>query len=52
MVSLPRSFIVTPPRAVKTWLISWVQVPPGNGSPRPEAIEAVMEVTKWPEPSV
>ena len=38
-------------------VVSWVQVPPGRGgwptsygSPRPEAIEAVMEVTTCPKP--
>ena len=29
----------------------WVQVPPGDSLP-PEAIGAVMEVTKWLKPSI
>ncbi len=30
----------------KVGIFQWVQVPPGNGSLQPEAIGAVMEVTK------
>jgi len=37
-------------RREKAALFQWVQVPPGDSLP-PEAIGAVMEVTKWLKPS-
>ena len=37
--------------AVKGGAFQWVQVPPGE-TLQPEATGAVMEVTKWLEPSV
>jgi len=36
--------------AVKGGDFQWVQIPPGDGSLQPEAIGAVVEVTKLPKP--
>ncbi len=37
--------------AVKGGVFQWVQIPPGDGSLQPEAVEAIVEVTKRSKPS-
>jgi len=51
-------FDLPPPRHISTLrapckggAFQWVQAPPGDSLP-PEAIGAVMEVTKWLKPSI